>query len=413
MDANFRLRAASLGELDFTGGELIRKCCGSRAGEIAACSPIASFEIETFLGWSKEPRWPMIFGVFPGILRATMESQGQIPLRRFGKTDVQISALGLGGHHLGSAKDERTAVEIVHRALDGGVTFFDCCWEYNQGKSEDWLGKGLKGLRDKAFLMTKVCTHGRDASLATQMLEQSLRRLQTDHLDLWQVHGVGFANDPDLFIRKDGAAEALLKAKKDGKVRYVGFTGHKDPDVHLAMLNTGFPFDSVQMPLNPFDANFFSFEQKVLPVLNQRGIAPLGMKPIGGHGEPVEKGVFTATEMLRYAMSLPVATTITGVSEMNILEQNLKIAQGFAPLSESEMQALRDRAKQYAGDGQFELYKTSIKFDNPEARLAHDFPLDMQQIELRQMVKATNNTGEPYPKVADPAKAPWPQVLDF
>ena len=138
--------------------------------------------------------------------------------------------------------------------------------------------------------MTKVCTHGRDAALATQMLEQTLRRLQTDHLDLWQIHGVGFENDPDLFIRPGGAAEALNKAKKDGKVRFVGFTGHKDPDVHLAMLNTGFPFDAVQMPLNPFDANFSSFEQNVLPALNQRGIAALAMKPIGGHGEPVQKG---------------------------------------------------------------------------------------------------------------------------
>ena len=330
-----------------------------------------------------------------------MQSTSPIPLKRFGKTDVQISALGLGGHHLGAADSEQTAVKIVHAALDGGVTFFDCCWEYNRGKSEDWLGKGLKGRRDSAFLMTKVCTHGRDASLATQMLEQSLRRLQTDHLDLWQIHGVTFQNDPDLFIRPGGAAEALLRAKKEGKVRFVGFTGHKDPDIHLAMLNTGFPFDAVQMPLNPFDANFFSFEQKVLPVLNQRGIAPLAMKPIGGHGEPVQNGVFTAPELLGYSMSLPVATTITGVSDPMILEQNLKIAQGFTPLSASEMQALRDRAKPYAGDGHFELYKTSIKFDNPEARIAHEFPFDLEQVEVKQMIYSTQNTGRPYPQVTD------------
>jgi uncharacterized protein len=342
-----------------------------------------------------------------------MPTSASIPLKRFGRADVQVSALGLGGHHLGSAKDEKTAVEIVHRAVDGGVTFFDCCWEYNQGKSEDWLGKGLKGRRDKVFLMTKVCTHGRDASLATQMLEQSLRRLQTDHLDLWQVHGVGFANDPALFIRPGGAAEALAKAKKDGKVRFVGFTGHKDPDVHLAMLDTKFPFDAVQMPLNPFDANFFSFEQKVLPRLNQEGIAPLAMKPISGHGDPVEKGIFTADELLRYSMSLPVATTITGVSDMSILDQNLRIAQSFTPFSAAEMQALRDRAKPYAGDGRFELYKTSLKFDNPEARMAHGFPIDMQQIEVRQMIKATDNTGAPFPEVKDPGKSPWPQTLDF
>ena len=324
-----------------------------------------------------------------------------IPLRNFGKTDVKISALGLGGHHLGAAKDEATAVELVHRALDGGITFYDCCWEYNRGKSEDWLGKGLRGQRDRAFLMTKVCTHGREASLAMQMLEQSLRRLQTDHLDLWQIHGVSFQNDPREFIRPNGAAEALRKAKEQGKVRFVGFSGHKDPDIHLAMLETGFPFDAVQMPLNPFDANFFSFEQKVLPVLNSRGIAPLGMKPIGGHGEPVQKGVFTAKELLQYAMSLPVATTISGVSEMPILEQNLGIAQGFTPLSAAEMKTLRERAKPYAEDGRFELYKTSIKFDNPEARIAHEFPLDMEQVEVKQMVYATQNTGRPFPQISD------------
>jgi uncharacterized protein len=323
-----------------------------------------------------------------------------IPLRKFGKADVQISALGLGGHHLGAAKEETIAVEIVQRAVDGGITFFDNCWEYNRGKSEDWLGKGLRGVRDKAFVMTKVCTHGRDASLALQMLEQSLRRLQTDHLDLWQIHGVTFQNDPELFIRPNGAAEALHRARQQGKVRFAGFTGHKDPELHLAMLKTGFPFDAVQMPLNPFDANFFSFEQKVLPELNRRGIAALGMKPIGGHGEPVQKGVFTAKELLQYAMSLPVATTISGVSEMPILEQNLDIAQNFTPLSPAEMQELRDRAKPYAGDGRFELYKTSIKFDNPEARLAHEFPLDLQQVEVKQMVYATQNSGRPYPQVS-------------
>jgi aryl-alcohol dehydrogenase-like predicted oxidoreductase len=166
------------------------------------------------------------------------------------------------------------------------------------------------------------------------------------------------------------------------------------------MLNTGFPFDAVQMPLNPFDANFHSFEQKVLPVLNQRGIAPLGMKPICGHGDPIQQGVFTAQELLSYAMSLPVATTISGVADLPILEQNLKIAQGFTPLSDSDMQALRQRAKQYAADGHFELYKTSMRFDNPEARLAHDFPLDMAQVEVKQLVLAAQNTGRPYPQVS-------------
>src|ERR1700761_2120037 len=211
-----------------------------------------------------------------------------IPVRSFGKHSDQISVLGLGGHHLGDAEDEKTAIRIVHEAVDGGVIFFDNCWEYNRGKSENWMGKGLKGRRDRVFLMTKVCTHGRDASLGIQMLEESLRRLQTDYLDLWQIHGVCFDNDPELFIRKGGAAEALEAAKKSGKVRFVGFTGHKKPEIHLKMLDTGFPFDSVQMPLNAFDANYRSFEKLVLPELNRRGIAPLGMKPISGHGDAVK-----------------------------------------------------------------------------------------------------------------------------
>jgi len=322
-----------------------------------------------------------------------------IPLRQFGKTDARISALGMGGHHLGDAPDEATAVRMVHEAVDGGITFFDNCWEYHLGKSEIWMGKGLKGRRDRVFLMTKVCTHGRDGDLALQMLEQSLNRYQTDHLDLWQVHGVCFDNDPELFIRPNGAAEALHKAKQQGKVRFVGFTGHKHPDIHLKMLATGFPFDAVQMPLNVFDSQFHSFETHVLPELNKRGIAALGMKPISGHGEPVSRGVITVREALRYAMSLPVATTITGMESLDVLHQNLAIAQGFQPMSQPEMQALRERVKVQAADGRFELYKMSLKFDNPEARLAHEFPVDMQQVEMKEMIQATKNTGHPFPKI--------------
>jgi uncharacterized protein len=321
-----------------------------------------------------------------------------IPLRQFGRhQDVKISAVGFGGHHLGDAPDERTAIRLVRQAVDGGITFFDNCWEYHRGKTEDWMGAGLAGVRERVFLMTKVCTHGRDKALALRMLEESLNRLQTDHLDLWQVHGVCFDNDPDLFIRKNGAAEALQQAKKEGKVRFVGFTGHKDPSIHLKMLATGFPFDSVQMPLNAFDSQFHSFEQQVLPELNRRGIAALGMKPICGHGEPVQKGVLTGEEALRYAMSLPVTTTITGIDKAEALQQALKVAQGFKPMQLTEMQALRERCRKYAMDGRFELYKLSLKFDNPEARLAHRFPLDMQQVEVKEMLKMTGNTGHPYP----------------
>ncbi len=324
-----------------------------------------------------------------------------IPMRPFGRSGASISALGFGGHHLGAAKDESAAVQLIHEAVDGGITFFDNCWEYHRGKSEDWMGKGLKGLRSRVFLMTKVCTHGRDKDLALRMLEQSLNRLQTDHLDLWQVHGVSFENDPDLFIRPGGAAEALTEAKKQGKVRFVGFTGHKDPNIHLKMLATGFPFDSVQMPLNPFDSQFHSFEQKVLPELNRRGIAALGMKPLQGHGDAIMKGALTAEQGLRYAMSLPVTTTITGMEKPEILRQNLKIAQNFQPLSPAEMQKIRDSVKEYAADGRFELYKVSLKFDNPEARLAHDFPLDMQSEEVQEMLGSTENNGKPYNKISE------------
>jgi predicted aldo/keto reductase-like oxidoreductase len=320
-------------------------------------------------------------------------------MRPFGQGGQKISALGLGGHHLGDAQDESTAIQIVHEAVDGGVTFFDNCWEYNRGKSENWMGKGLKGRRDKVFLMTKVCTHGRDASLAMQMLEESLRRLQTDHFDLWQIHGVSFDNDPELFIRPDGAAEALTKAKQQGKVRFVGFTGHKSPEIHLKMLDTGYPFDAVQMPLNVFDATFHSFETQVLPVLQKRGIAALGMKPLSGKGQPIRKGVVKVEEALRYAMSLPVATTITGMEKLEVLHQNLKIAQSFQPMTAAEMQALRTRCQSLAADGRFEPYKSSLQFDNPEARLAHGFPLDPDQMEVKEMLKESENTGLPFPEM--------------
>jgi aryl-alcohol dehydrogenase-like predicted oxidoreductase len=322
-----------------------------------------------------------------------------IPMRQFGRHDVKVSALGFGGHHLGDAENEDTAVRLVCEAVDGGVTFFDNCWEYHRGKSEEWMGKGLKGIRDKVFLMTKVCTHGRDKELAMRMLEESLRRLQTDHLDLWQVHGVSFENDPDLFIRAGGAAEALEQAKTQGKVRFVGFTGHKDPSIHLKMLATGFSFDSVQMPLNPFDSQFRSFEQHVLPELIRRGMAALGMKPLQGHGDAIQKGAIAAEEALRYAMSLPVTTTITGMDKPEVLHQNLKIAQGFQPMPAADMQNVRDRVREYAADGRFELYKLSLKFDNPEARLAHQFPLDTRQVEVQEMLRETENTGRPYPNL--------------
>jgi uncharacterized protein len=331
------------------------------------------------------------------------EAEGDaIPTRKFGKHDARVSIVGFGGHHLGDAENEQVAIRLVQEAVDNGITFFDNCWEYHLGKAEDWMGKGLKGRRDKVFLMTKVCTHGREASLAMQMLEQSLRRLQTDRLDLWQVHGVSFENDPELFMRRNGAAEALRKAKEQGKVRFLGFTGHKDPTIHLKMVETGFPFDAVQMPLNAFDAHFHSFQELVLPELNRRGIAALGMKPFSGHGDPLEQGELTAEEALRYAMSLPVTTTITGIDKPEVLQQNIRIARGFKPMTQAEMQALAERTRQVAGDGRYELYKVSLKFDNPEARMAHNFPLDTQSTEVKEMLKEPENTGHPFPDVRPP-----------
>src|SRR5271155_5878743 len=308
-----------------------------------------------------------------------MAQEDEIPQRSLGRTGIKVSALGLGGHHLGDLKTVDEAIRLVHEAVDAGVTFYDNCWEYWNGRAEDWLGRGLKGRRDKVVLMTKVCTHGRGADLALKMLEESLRRVQTEHLDVWQIHDIAFDNGPELAYAKGGVLEALDKAKKQGKVRFVGFTGHKDPSIHLDMIRRGYPFDTVQMPLNCLDATFRSFEKHVLPELNKRKIAALGMKPMGGTATAVKSGLVTAEEMLRYAMSLPVATTIAGMDSVNVLRQNLQIAQNFKPFSESEMQELRDRCKPDAADGRYEFYKLSLRFDNPQARLAHDIPLDITQ----------------------------------
>jgi aryl-alcohol dehydrogenase-like predicted oxidoreductase len=298
----------------------------------------------------------------------------QVPQRPLGKTGLMVSALGIGGYHLGTATDQDVASEIVSRAMDAGVNFFDNAWEYHEGESEVRLGQALKGKRDKAVLMTKVCTHGRGKDVAMRMLEESLRRLQTDHLDVWQIHEVIYYNDPELIFAPGGVAEALLDAKKQGKVRFVGFTGHKDPAIHLKMLSHDFPFDTVQMPLNCFDATFRSFETQVLPEANRRNIAVLGMKSLGGAGEPVTRGAITPEEGLRYAMSLPVATTISGIDSLYVLEQNLAIARGFSPMSDSEMTSLRERCRALAGDGHLERFKTTKQYDGDIGREQHGYP---------------------------------------
>lgn len=309
---------------------------------------------------------------------ASPVTTGVIPRRPLGKTGVEVSLIGLGGATLGQAKSKEEAIRITHEAIDNGITFMDNAWEYNQHRSEEWMGEALRGRREQVFIMTKVCTHGRDRQVAMQQLEESLRRLKIDHLDLWQIHEVVYDNDPEMIFRANGAIEALTQAKKEGKVRFVGFTGHKDPAIHLKMLAYNYPFDTVQLPLNCFDASFRSFEQLVLPELNKRGIAAIGMKSLSGNGDAVKKGVITAREALSYVMSLPIATVVSGIDSLAVLRQNLAIAQGFQPMSPPQMQSLRDRCAQYAADGRFELFKTSKKFDADVGRIQHGFPPQSQ-----------------------------------
>lgn len=297
-----------------------------------------------------------------------------IPLRPLGATGVMVSALGLGGYHIGKMKSERDAVRIVHAAIDAGITFMDNAWEYHEGRAETLMGKGIADRRERVFLMTKVCTHGRGKREAMRQLEQSLRRLRTDVLDLWQVHECVYDNDPERHFARGGVIEALDEARRQGKVRFVGFTGHKHPDIHLAMLAHDYKFDACQLPLNCFDASFRSFEQEVLPVLVGRGIAPLGMKSLGGDARQVKRKVVTAEEALRYAMSLPVATTISGIDSMRVLKQNLRVADGFKPMSRRQMDALRKRVRDEADDGRFELYKTTAAHEGPVGRKQHGFP---------------------------------------
>jgi aryl-alcohol dehydrogenase-like predicted oxidoreductase len=303
------------------------------------------------------------------------KSSGEVPRRMLGRTGIEVSALALGGSHINDPKSKRESLQIVHEAIDNGIDFMDNAWEYHDGRSEELMGEALQGgRRQKVFLMSKVCTHGRDRQTAMRQLEQTLKRLKTDYLDLWQVHEVIHDNDPDLHFAKGGVIEALEQARREGKVRFIGFTGHKDPAIHLKMLAHDYPFDTCQFPLNPFDATFRSFEQQVLPEVIRQGIAPLGMKSFGGGGDAIKKRVVTASEALRYAMSLPVATTVCGIDSLKILRQNLRIARTFTPMNAAEMQALRTRCAPDAADGHFELYKTSKKYDGPPGRKVHKFP---------------------------------------
>lgn len=305
---------------------------------------------------------------------STPQTNSEIPQRPLGRTGINVSALGFGGYHLGTIKDETAAIRLTQAAIDAGITFLDNAWEYHDGRSEELMGKAIKERREQVFLMSKVCTHGRDRHEAMRQLEDSLRRLQTDHLDLWQVHELAYDNDPEKHFAPGGVIEALAQAQKEGKVRFVGFTGHKSPEIHLKMLAYEYPFDTCQMPLNCFDATFRSFEQKVLPELARQGIAAIGMKSMGGSGDMVKASAVTAEEALRYALSLPVATVVSGIPSERTLQQNLKVARGFTPMCDEEMQALRERCAALAGDGRFELYKVTAKHEGPIGRAQHGFP---------------------------------------
>jgi len=296
---------------------------------------------------------------------------GDIPRRKLGRTGVEVSALCFGGAHWGGMRSDEEAIRVLHEAIEAGITFMDNAWEYNEGRSEELMGRGIQGRRQQVFLMTKVCSHGRDKKVALQQLDESLRRLKTDYLDLWQIHEVVYEDDPDRHFMAGGAAEALIDAKKQGKVRFIGFTGHKHPRIHLKMLQHDFPFDACQMPLNVFDATYRSFEQEVLPVLNQRGIAPLAMKTLSGNAEPIKQGVVTPEEALRYVLSLPVATVVSGIDSQAVLKQNLGIVRRFTPMTAVEMEALRTRVARYAMDGRFELFKSTNRYDGRIGREQH------------------------------------------
>ena len=292
--------------------------------------------------------------------------KGGMIYRPLGRTGEQVSAIGLGVYHIGKATiEERDSIALIRMAIDSGINFLDNCWDYNDGQSELRMGKALAdGYRKKALLMTKI--DGRTKAAAAQQIDESLQRLQTDHVDLMQFHEVIRLEDPDRIFAEGGGIEALLEAKKAGKVRFVGFTGHKDPYVHLRMLEVAqkhnFHFDAVQMPLNVMDAHFRSFAEQVVPVLNREGIAPLGMKCFGDHFI-LDSNTVKPIEALHYCLNLPIAVQITGIDSEQILNQALEAARTFKPMNAAEVASLLDRTSAAAQEGKFELYKTTSSFD--------------------------------------------------
>jgi len=298
-----------------------------------------------------------------------------MPMRMFGKTGEYVSLLGLGGFHvsLGSLTD-KDASYLMRSAIDSGINFFDNSREYNDGLAEERMGKALQnGYREKVFLMTKNCAHNRTKADSIKSLEESLKALKTDYLDLWLFHEVIYDNDPEwIFIR--GGIDAAIEAKKQGKVRFIGFSGHKTPDIHLNMLERFDNCDAVMMPLNIFDAHFRSFEKNVLPVLNQRNIGIMAIKSLGGFlSDMLYKTKIPYTDCIRYVMSLPVSTVVIGMENMEQLTKNLEVVRNFKPMTYEEIKAVLEKAKPFAGDGRFEKYKTTSMLDGAKGQETHGF----------------------------------------
>lgn len=293
----------------------------------------------------------------------------KVPMRKFGKHDVKVSSMSLGGHTLRLASNEEAA-KMVDAALELGVTFFDNSWDYHGGKSEELMGRLIEGRRDQVFLMTKVCTHdSADYDTAMRMLDESLERLKTDHLDLWQWHAVATQEQVKKGFDKGGVVEALTEAKRDGRVRFVGFTGHTNPDVHLAVLEHGYEFDACQLPISPIEANSNAFVRRVLPELLKQNIAPLAMKTLGGNFEPVKRKVFTLAEGLDYALSHPVATAVSGVQSEAQLRENARIVANFAAMSADQMVALEDRVKSASESRDYEPYRRWMSYRDGDAAM--------------------------------------------
>ncbi|MBY0526939.1 MAG: aldo/keto reductase [Gemmataceae bacterium] len=298
-----------------------------------------------------------------------------LPTRPLGKTGERVSILCLGGWHIGSVKDEKEAIKIMHAAIDEGMTFFDNAWDYHDGGSETVMGKALamEGKRKKVFLMTKNCA--RDGKGTRQHLEDSLKRLQTDVIDLWQFHEINYDNDPEWIVEKGGLAEAL-KAQKEGKVRFIGFTGHKDPHIHLKMLPKH-KWDTVQMPINACDNFYRSFAKQVVPEAAKLGIGVIGMKSLGGgdshKGRLVAEKVVTAEEGRKYALNQPIASLVVGIDGMDILKQDVAIARNFKPLTDAEAKAILAKVEPHAGDGRHERFKSTQVFDGPYHQKQHGF----------------------------------------